>query len=58
MTAPTSLPEVYSHSRLSSFESCPKKFEYRYLQRIVPETESIEEFLHVVERDDDGCFFG
>jgi putative RecB family exonuclease len=45
MSTPTPSPEVYSHSRLSSFESCPKKFEYRYLQRIVPESESIEGFL-------------
>lgn len=45
MSAPLHRPEVYSHSRLSQFESCPKKFEYRYLQRIVPDTESIESFL-------------
>jgi len=38
------VPEVYSHSRLSSFESCPKKFEYRYLLKLPADTESIEAF--------------
>jgi putative RecB family exonuclease len=38
-------PPVYSHSRLSSFEDCPKKFEYRYVLRVQSETESIEGFL-------------
>jgi putative RecB family exonuclease len=36
---------IYSHSRLSSFEDCPKKFEYRYVLRVPSETESIEGFL-------------
>jgi putative RecB family exonuclease len=36
--------EVYSHSRLASFESCPKKFHYRYVERIPAEKESIEAF--------------
>jgi putative RecB family exonuclease len=45
MPVPTPLPEVYSHSRLSSFESCPQKFEYRYVLRIVPDSESIESFV-------------
>ncbi len=45
MSAPTPRPEVYSHSRLSAFESCPKKFEYRYVQRIDADSESIEGFL-------------
>ena len=38
------MSEVYSHSRLSSFENCPKKFEYRYLLKLPAETESIEAF--------------
>ncbi len=38
------MTEVYSHSRLSSFESCPKKFEYRYLLKLPADTESIEAF--------------
>jgi len=30
---------VYSHSRLSSFEQCPLKFKYRYIDKIIPEIE-------------------
>ncbi len=37
--------EIYSHSRLSSFEDCPKKFEFRYKLKIPSETESIEGFV-------------
>jgi putative RecB family exonuclease len=37
--------EIYSHSRLSSFEDCPRKFHYRYVQKLAPDTESIEAFL-------------
>ncbi len=37
--------ELYSHSRLSSFEHCPKKFEYRYVLRVPSESESIEGFV-------------
>ena len=36
---------VYSHSRLSSFENCPKQFEFRYVLKIPSETESIEAFV-------------
>jgi putative RecB family exonuclease len=36
---------IYSHSRLSSFEDCPRKFQYRYVLRIPAETESIEAFV-------------
>ena len=36
---------VYSHSRLSCFENCPRQFHYRYVERIPVETESIEAFL-------------
>ena len=39
------MEEVYSHSRLSAFETCPQKFQYRYLWRIAPESESIEGFV-------------
>jgi putative RecB family exonuclease len=37
--------ELYSHSRLSSFEDCPRKFQYRYVLRVPVATESIEAFL-------------
>jgi putative RecB family exonuclease len=37
--------EVYSHSRLSAFERCPRKFQYRYLWKIPAEGESIEGFV-------------
>lgn len=36
---------IYSHSRLSSFETCPKQFQFRYVLEIPRETESIEAFL-------------
>jgi putative RecB family exonuclease len=36
---------VYSHSRLSAFENCPRKFQYRYLWKLPPESESIEGFV-------------
>ena len=37
---------IYSHSRLACFEQCPKKFEYKYIQRIViPEKVSVEAFM-------------
>ena len=42
--APT-LGTLYSHSRLSSFENCPKQFEFRYVLKIPSETESIEAFV-------------
>ena len=35
----------YSHSRLSSFETCPQKFAYRYIHKIETEQESIEAFV-------------
>lgn len=37
--------ELYSHSRLSNFENCPKKFHYRYVLRIPSDAESIEGFV-------------
>jgi putative RecB family exonuclease len=39
------LSGVFSHSRLASFEDCPRKFEYRYVLRVPSETETIEQFL-------------
>lgn len=39
------MPTVYSHSRLSCFENCPKQFHYRYIEKIPAETESIEAFV-------------
>lgn len=37
---------IYSHSRLSTFEQCPAKFKYRYVDKISPDHEqSIEGFL-------------
>ena len=36
---------VYSHSRLSSFENCPRQFHYRYIEKRPVDTESIEAFL-------------
>ena len=31
--------KVYSHSRLSTFEQCPLKYEYQYIKKIKPEVE-------------------
>ena len=31
---------TYSHSRLSTFEKCPKKFKYKYIDKIKPEIEA------------------
>ena len=39
------LGTIYSHSRLSSFENCPKQFEFRYVQKIPSESESVEAFV-------------
>lgn len=36
---------IYSHSRLSSFEDCPKKFHYRYVLKIPSDTDGIEGFV-------------
>jgi RecB family exonuclease len=35
---------VYSHSRLASFENCPRQFWFRYVERVPIETESVEAF--------------
>ena len=39
------MDKIFSHSRISSFENCPKQFEFRYIQKIPSETESIEAFV-------------
>jgi len=36
---------IYSHSRIETFKQCPLKFKYRYLDKIIPEVETIESFL-------------
>ena len=36
---------LYSHSRLSTYEKCPLQYQYRYLDRIKRDTQSIEAFL-------------
>jgi len=35
----------YSHSRLSSFENCPRQFAFRYVDKIETSRESIEAFM-------------
>jgi len=38
--------KIYSHSRLSTFEQCPLKFKFRYIDKIIPEIkETIESHL-------------
>ena len=39
------MPEVFSHSRLSSFETCPRQFYFRYVLQLPQETEGIEAFV-------------
>ncbi len=39
------MPTIYSHSRISSFENCPKKFQFRYVLRIPAETEGMGAFV-------------
>ncbi|MFP8878307.1 MAG: PD-(D/E)XK nuclease family protein [Myxococcota bacterium] len=39
------MAQTYSHSRLSTFEDCPKRFEYRYVLKIPAETDGIEAFV-------------
>jgi len=39
------VPTVYSHSRISSFENCPKKFHFRYVLKVPSETEGVEAFV-------------
>jgi len=35
----------YSHSRLSSYENCPKQYHFRYVEKVKTEWEGIEAFL-------------
>lgn len=35
----------YSHSRLSSFEDCPRKFKYRYVDELKVDSEGVEAFM-------------
>ena len=35
----------YSHSRLSTFENCPRKFQFRYIDKIRTEREGVEAFV-------------
>ncbi len=37
--------KVYSHSKLSTFEQCPQKYKFRYVDNIVVIGKSIESFL-------------
>jgi putative RecB family exonuclease len=37
--------QVYSPSRISTYESCPRQYKYRYIDRIPRDEESIEAFL-------------
>ncbi len=40
------MPKIYSYSRLDSFEKCPQKFKFRYIDKIIPEVEkSVEVHL-------------
>jgi len=39
------LAQTYSHSRLATFEDCPKRFEYRYVLKIPTDTDGIEAFV-------------
>jgi putative RecB family exonuclease len=36
---------VYSPSRLSAYENCPRKFEFRYIRKIKSDTEGVEAYL-------------
>jgi len=35
----------YSHSRLSAFEDCPRKFRYRYVDELKVDSEGVEAFM-------------
>ena len=34
------MTKIYSHSRLSTFEQCPLKFKFKYIDKIIPEIET------------------
>ncbi len=35
----------YSHSRLSTFENCPRKFAFRYVEKVEVDSEGVEAFM-------------
>ncbi len=39
------MSKIYSHSRISSFEKCPKQFHFRYVLKIPSDREGIEAFV-------------
>ena len=39
------MSQLFSHSRLSNFENCPLKFQYRYILKIETDVEGIEGFM-------------
>lgn len=40
------MSKIYSHSKISTFEQCPLKFKYRYIDKLTPDIETtIEAFL-------------
>lgn len=57
------LRRAYSHSSLSCYEHCPRKYQYRYIEGLQPERRGIEAFSgsmvhlalqHLHQRADDG----
>ena len=42
---PAATNEVYSPSRLASFEDCPRKFHFRYVEKVPVDSESVEAFV-------------
>jgi len=36
---------MYSHSRLNTFEQCPRKYKFRYIENLKSETEGVEAFV-------------
>lgn len=52
MPAKKKKPKIYSHSRLSTFEQCPLKFKFRYIDKIIPEIRAtIESHLGKIVHD-------
>ena len=39
------MQDVFSHSSISAFENCPKKYAFRYIDKIPADSESIEGFV-------------
>ena len=38
------MAEIYSHSKLSTFEQCKLKYKYRYIDKIKPDVEQTARF--------------